>query len=350
MKKVLLLVVGVVIIIAVGIWGFDLLKSPLTTDKDTTKSNASQLRIGFSLGTLQEERWQKDADLFTARAKELGASVDVQYSGEDSALQISQAENLIIQGVKVLVVVPYDGKAAATIVEKAHVAGVKVIAYDRMITNSDVDLYLTFDSRKLGELQAQEVTKSVSKGKFAYVGGSPSDNNASLLKQGSMKVLDPLIKKNDITIVSDTFNQGWSPDEAYKTIKQYLSSGKKLDAVVAANDGTAGGVIRALKEFGLAGKVPISGQDADIAACQRVLDGSQTMTIYKPLSQLAKTAAEEAVKFAKGENPMINGSINNGKIDVPSYFLDPIVVTKDNLDSAVIDSGFHTREEIYGKK
>ncbi len=349
MNNIVVSIIIVVVLLAGA--GFAIYKiAPQTPSAAPSGAAAvSRALIGFSLGTSHEERWQKDADLFTARAKELGADVQVLYSGEDGNLQISQAENLIIQGAKVLVVVPYDAVASKAIVDRAHAAGVKVIAYDRMILNSDVDLFLTFDSRKLGELQAAEVVKHVSKGAFAYIGGSPTDNNASLLKEGSMKVLAPLIKSGAITLPVSSFSTNWNPEEAYKSIKGYLATGKKLDAVVAANDGTAGGVIRALIEAGLS-NVPVSGQDADLAACQRIVQGLQTMTIYKPLNDLATRAAEEAVLIAQGKPAQTNGTMNNGKIEVASYFLDPIVVTKDNMDAIIITGGFHTHDEVYGKK
>ena len=337
-----------VILLAIVAGGFYLINLARTPKPVNGTIEGEPLRIGFSLGTLVEERWQKDADLFKARAEELGATVDVMYSGEDAVLQTAQAENLIIQGVDALVVVPYDAEAARAIVDTAHAAGVKVIAYDRMITESDVDLFVTFDSRRLGALQAEEIVKRVPKGKIAYIGGSPTDNNAALLKEGSMMVLQPYVESGDIEIVVDTFSAGWSPDEAYKTIRNYLASGGALDGVVAANDGTAGGVINALKEFGLVGTVPVTGQDADLTASRRIVAGSQAMTIYKPLKALAETAAEEAVRFAKGEDAQTNGSLYNGKIDVPAYFLDPVVVTRENLDSVIIDSGFHTRADVYG--
>jgi D-xylose transport system substrate-binding protein len=340
--------VVIVLAIAVLVGGYLLvMRDPKTTQSPSSGNTSEKVRIGFSMGTLKEERWQKDAGHFTDRAKELGAVVDVMYSGEDSALQISQAENLILQGAKALVVVPQDAAAAAVIVEKAHAAGVKVIAYDRMITGSDLDLYISFDSRKVGEIQASEVVKKVAKGNVAYIGGSPTDNNAYLLKEGSMAILDPLVKKGDMTIVVDAFSPGWSPEEAYKTIKTYLATGKKLDAVVAANDGTASGVIRALAERGLAGKVPVSGQDADLTACQRVVEGTQTVTVYKPLKDLAYKAAEAAVALAEGRTVETNGTLNNGKIDVPAYFLDLVAVTKDNMESFITTYGFHTREEVF---
>jgi D-xylose transport system substrate-binding protein len=347
MKKFIMVIV---VVFALGglAFAFFSLNSSDTTKTSTADGKGDKILIGFSLGTSREERWIRDAEFFVERAKELNADVEVKYSGEDSNLQISQAENLIIQGVKTLVVVPNDASAASRIVDMAHKAGIKVVAYDRMITNSDVDLYISFDGRKLGELQALEVVKRAPKGNYAYIGGAPTDNNAFLLKEGSMKVIDPLIKKKDIVLVVDAFSTNWQPEEAYRTLKAYLSSGKTVDAVIAANDGTAGGSIRALKEFGLIGKVPVSGQDADISAVQRIIAGTQAMTIYKPLKTLAYKSAEAAVDFVLGKTPVSNGSINNGRKDVASYFIDPIVVTKENVDSVIIGSGFHSREDVYG--
>ncbi|MFA5095356.1 MAG: substrate-binding domain-containing protein [Candidatus Paceibacterota bacterium] len=347
-KKIFLIFILIAVIVGICV-GLLVLFNKLPSDSsDTGNTMKENIRIGFSLGTSQEERWQKDVSNFVERAKELEAIVEVKYSGEDPKLQISQAENLIIGGVKVLVVVANDSASASQIVDMAHKAGIKVIAYDRMIDKSDVDLYVTFDSREIGKLQAQEVL-NVSKGSVAYIGGSPTDNNALLLKEGTMKILDPLIKNKSAKLVVDSFSLGWQPEEAYKTIHTYLASGKKIDAVIAANDGTAGGVIKALKEYGLAGKVPVSGQDADLVACQRVIAGTQTMTVYKSLKKLAYAAAEAAVVFAEGNTPKINGTINNGKNEVPSYFLTPILVTKENMDTTVIADGFHTQEEVYGK-
>jgi len=347
-KKAFLILVLIIIIIGVCIGLVVLLKKLPSDSFSIENTKTENIQIGFSIGTLQEERWQKDVNNFIERAKELGAAVEVKYSGEDPKLQISQAENLIIGGVKVLIVVANDSASASKIVDMAHKAGIKVIAYDRMIDKSDVDLYITFDSREIGKLQAQEVL-NVSKGNIAYIGGSPTDNNALLLKEGTMKILDPLIKNKSAKLVVDSFSLGWQPEEAYKAIHAYLASGKKLDAIIAANDGTAGGVIKALEEYGLAGKVPVSGQDADLIACQRVIAGTQTMTIYKSLKKMAYSAAEAAVMFAKGDTPKVNGILNNGKNDVPSYFLTPILVTKENMDITVIADEFHTHDQIYGK-
>jgi D-xylose transport system substrate-binding protein len=346
-KKIILISIVIIVIVCAVLF---ILSKQISTNplvpsvSEGTKTESIQ--IGFSLGTSHEERWPKDVNYFVERAKELGAAVNVKYSGEDSQLQISQAENLIIGGAKVLVIVPNDSVVASKIVDMAHEAGIKIIAYDRMIDKSNVDLYVSFDSREVGKLQAEGVL-NVSKGNVAYVGGSPTDNNAILLKEGTMKVLSPLLKNGSAKLVVDSFSNGWQPEEAYKTIHTYLASGKKLDAVIAANDGTAGGVISALKEYGLAGKVPVSGQDADLVACQRIIAGTQTVTVYKSLKEEAYATAEAAVAFAKGNTPNINGTINNGKYDVPTYFLASVPVTKENMDATIIANGFYTHDQIY---
>jgi D-xylose transport system substrate-binding protein len=162
-----------------------------------------------------------------------------------------------------------------------------------------------------------------------------------------MEILNPLIKNGSIKLVIDTFTPDWKPDEAYKTIKDYLEGGGKLDAVVAANDGTAFGSIRALKEYHLDGKVPVSGQDAELSACQRIIQGTQTMTVYKPIQTLAEKAADIAVTMARGAMPEKNSVVDNGKIDVPSYFLNPIPVTKENMETTIIKDNFHTKKDIY---
>lgn len=311
---------------------------------------SGDVTIGFSLATLQEERWQRDRDLFVAAAEKLGAKVEVQAANNDEAKQISQAENLISQGVDVLVVVPQNADAAAAIVEKAHEAGVKVLAYDRLIRNSDLDLYVSFDNEKVGELQASAITKLVPKGKYVYIGGADTDNNAHLFKKGAFNILQPLIDSGDIEVVYDQWTRDWNPANALANMENALTANNnQIDAVVAANDGTAGGVIQALAAQGLAGKVPVSGQDAELAAVQRIVEGTQTMTVYKPIKALAEKAAELAVQLAKGEQIATDAAINNGKIDVPSVLLTPIAVTKDNIDDTIIADGFHSKEDVYGK-
>ncbi len=309
----------------------------------------SPVVIGISQGSTVEERWKTDCELFTKRAKELNAVVKHVISDNDVEKQISQIEGLIKDGVKVIVVIPSDSEKLAPAIAKAREAGVKIIAYDRLIKNSDLDFYISFDNVAVGQMEAESILARVSKGKFAYIGGSPTDNNAFLVKDGSMAVLKPKIQSGDIKLVVDKYMNNWSPEEAYTTIKEYLATGGELDAVVAANDGTASGVIKALTEKGLAGKIPVSGQDADLAACQRIVAGTQTSTVYKPIKALADKAAEMAFVIANGRKAETNSLVNNGKIDVSSYLIQPTIVDKDNIDETVIKDGFHTRESVYGQ-
>lgn len=304
--------------------------------------------IGFSMDTLKEERWQRDKELFEAKVKELGAEVKTLAANSDNAVQLNQAEQLLSEGIDVLVVVPYNAEGAAAIVQKAHAENIPVLSYDRLIKNSDVDYYISFDNVRVGEIQAQAIVEKAPKGNYAYIGGADTDNNAILFRQGAMNILKPLVDKGDIKIVYDQYTKDWKPEEALKNMENALTANNnKIDAVVAANDGTAGGVIQALKAQGLAGKVPVSGQDAELAALQRVAEGSQTMTVYKPINAIAAKAAEMAVALAKEEKITADNKVNNGKIDVPSILLDPIAVNKDNIKDTVVKDGYHKFEDIY---
>ncbi|MBB6176456.1 D-xylose transport system substrate-binding protein [Anoxybacillus tengchongensis] len=315
---------------------------------ESTKKDDDKIVIGFSMDTLKEERWQRDKELFEAKVKELGAEVKTLAANGDDAAQLSQAEQLISEGVDVLVVVPHNAEASAAIVEKAHKEGIPVISYDRLIKNAEVDYYVSFDNVRVGEMQAQAIVDKAPKGNYVYIGGADTDNNAHLFRQGAMNVLKPLEEKGDIKIVYDQFSKDWKPEEALKNMENALTANNNnIQAVVAANDGTAGGVIQALAAQGLAGKVPVSGQDAELAALQRIVEGTQTMTVYKPIKAIATKAAEMAVALAKGEKIETNQTVSNGKIDVPSVLLDPIAVTKENVLDTVIKDGYHKLEDVF---
>jgi len=307
--------------------------------------------IGFSLDTLAVERWQRDAEMFRKRAEELGAEVLVQSANGNPRVQNEQAENLITRGVDVLVVVPQNAETSAVIVESAHKQKppVKVIGYDRIIRNCDLDLYISFDNERVGELQAGYLVGKVPKGNYFLLGGSPADDNAKQLRKGQMNVLQPCIDRGEVQVAGMQWCTDWQPIEALRHVENALTRwSNKIDAVVASNDGTAGGAIQALAAQKLAGKIVVSGQDADLAACQRIVEGTQTMTVYKPIKRLAYTAAEIAVAMAKGEKFQApTRTIFNGKTRVPSVLLDPIPVDKDNIYEAVIKDGYHKLEEVY---
>ncbi|MEQ6389064.1 D-xylose ABC transporter substrate-binding protein [Bacillaceae bacterium S4-13-58] len=306
------------------------------------------IKIGFSMDTLLEERWLKDRELFKQAVENLGAEIEVLAANGDDALQISQAETLISQGIDLLVVVPHNAEAMASIVNKAHSAGIKVLSYDRLIRNSEVDLYVSFDNEKVGELQAKVIMKLSPNGKYVYIGGANTDNNAHLVKEGVFNVLQPFINRGNIRVVYDQWTKDWLPTNAYANMVMALDANdNNIDAVIAGNDATAGKVIEALAERGLAGKIPVAGQDADLAAAQRIVEGTQSMTVYKPIHVLTQKAAEIAVKMAKGEEIVTNKKVNNGKIEVPSVLLPPIAVTKDNINETIIADGFHSREDVY---
>ncbi|TYP56774.1 D-xylose ABC transporter substrate-binding protein [Thermosediminibacter litoriperuensis] len=325
-----------------------------SSDQQQSQNEEKKIKIGFSLPTLREERYIKDRDYFVQRAQELGAEVLVQAANNDENQQNNQVENLITQGIDVLVLDPQNADSAAALVEAAHKAGIKVISYDRLIRNADVDLYISFDNVKVGELQGKFLTEKVPKGNYFLFSGAPTDNNARLFKQGAMKYIQPLADKGDIKILFDQPIKDWQPEEALKLCENALTANKnQVDAILAPNDGTAGGIIQALQAQGLAGKVVVTGQDAELAAAKRIVEGTQSMTVFKDVRELAKKAAEVAVMLAQGKEvkdlPEANQTVNNGKIDVPSILLTPVVVTKDNLESVLIESGWFKREDVYSK-
>jgi D-xylose transport system substrate-binding protein len=282
-------------------------------------------------------------------AERLGAEVIVQSANGDDARQIAQCENMLTQKVDILVVIPHNGKIAAAVVEMAHRSGVPVIAYDRIINDSDLDLYISFDNERVGELQAQYLVSRAPKGNYVLIGGAPTDYNSILFRKGQMNILQPLGDKGDIRIVADQWAKDWQPIEALKHTENALTQNRNdVTAIVASNDGTASGAIQALEEQGLAGKVLVSGQDAELSACQRIVEGTQAMTVYKPVRKLAERAAEVAVGMITGKrSPETNRTINNGKIDVPSILLEPITVDRSNMVGTVIADGYHKLEDVY---
>ena len=317
--------------------------------QNVEKTN-KKLLIGFSMDTLKEARWIKDRDIFLAKAEELGAEVLVNSANSNDAEQLRNIDSLIAKNVDVLVVIPHDGAAMAKAVEKAHAKGIPVIAYDRLITGCDLDLYITFDNERVGELQAQYLVDSLPKGqksKIVRIYGAPTDNNAKLFKKGQDKVIDQAVKDGLIEVIHEDWADNWDPGNAKRIVNAALASkGKDFKAVLASNDGTAGGAVQALKEENLVGKVIITGQDADLVAVQRILNGNQHMTIYKPIKNIASSAAELAVKMASKKPVIARNAVNNGKIDVPSVLLEVTIVDKENVRETVVKDGFHTEEAL----
>lgn len=325
-----------------------------------TETKAAQkkgaIKIGLSFSDFATERWPVEQALLTKLAYEKGAQVISQVANHDAKLQNDQIENMVLQGVDVLIIVAEDGDACATAVAAAQDAGVKVIAYDRLIKSTKIDAYISFDNVEVGRNQAKGVINVKNTGNFVLLGGSPSDNNAILFRNGQMEILQPLIDKGQIKVVADQWVENWEPANALKLMENILTAqNNKVDAVVASNDGTALGALQALKAQGLAGKVPISGQDATEAGCKSIVENELTMTVFKDVRKLSPLAIDLAIKFAKGEaitelkpyklsdltlNNALTGSVN-------CYFLSVVQVTKDNVYQEVIKSGFQSYDSVY---
>jgi D-xylose transport system substrate-binding protein len=331
-----------------------LLTGWIVSKNGATSSPAPDKRvplIGLSLDTLKEERWQADRDLFEKSVRALGADLLVQSANSDDTRQIGDVQALISRGVDALVIVPHNGAAMAKAVALAHEANIPVLSYDRLITGCDVDLYTTFDNVKVGRLQAQFLLDSIKNRplRLVRIYGSKTDNNALLFKQGQDEVLTPFIKSGQIQVLHEDWAQDWKPENAKKIANAALTkSPSGFAAILASNDGTAGGAVQALTEEGLAGKISVTGQDAELAACQRIVAGTQSMTIYKPLAQLASQAAKAAVQMARRKPLFAPASVDNGAIQVPSLLVDVTVVTRENIEQTVVRDGFHPAERIFG--
>jgi D-xylose transport system substrate-binding protein len=307
-----------------------------------------KITIGVSIPTQRDERWVKDAEMMREAARSLGVDLKMQISDNDAARQMSQCENLLAQRIDILILAPHDATSASAIVDAAHREKVKVISYDRLVLYSDVDLYISFDNVQVGRLQGKYLTGRVPKGRYVVLGGAPTDNNAKLFKQGAMEYIQPLADRGDIKIVMDQWIQDWQPTLAMNLMQNALTANNnKIDAVLAPNDNTAGGVIQALAQVGLEGKVPVTGQDAELTGAERIVKGTQSMTIFKDTRQLAREAVITAVKMVRGEDPGATSTVNNQKINVPSILLTPVIVDKNNIDAVLINSGYLKRTEVY---
>jgi len=310
-------------------------------------ASSGTLKIGFLMDSLKIERWQTDLDRFQKRAAELGAVVLVETAEGDDELQLKQAQKLLDSGVKALVLVPHDSDKATRIVNAAKARRVPLLCYERLVRNPDVSFFIGVDASMVGYLQAFSLSQRAPKGNYVLIGGSPSDSNSKILHDAQTRVLKPMVDRGDIKIVSDTWTKDWDPSEAYAHMSAAIESTKgDIAAVVASNDGTAGGAIQALEDHKLAGKVLVSGQDADLAAIIRILDGTQTMTVYKPLGSQASLAAEAAVAWGKGEAVKTTAAISIGNTAIPATLLTPVAVTKDNVKQTVIKDGFQNLDTI----
>jgi D-xylose transport system substrate-binding protein len=329
-------------------------KSASSSSTSAASSGAAKGgKIALLLPESKTARYEtQDRPLFEAKVKALCSSCEIVYSNadQDASKQQQQAEAALTQGVKVMVLDPVDGAAAAAIVTQANAKKVPVISYDRLLLNSKPDYYVEFNSPSVGKIQGQALVDKLKqdgkKGSIIMINGAPTDNNAKLFKQGAHSVID----SSGFKVAKEYDTPDWSPDKAQSEMEQAITAvGKgKFVGVYAANDGTAGGAIAAMKSAGIDPKtIPVTGQDAEVAGIQRILAGEQYMTVYKPLKPLAEKAAEWAVLLVQGKKPAdASETENNGKIDVPTIKLDVVAVTADKVKDTVIKDGFWKPSEI----
>lgn len=346
-KKYFIYFVLVILIILTGFNVYGVWWNKSTPDVAAPQTEKPKIKIGISLGTLKEERWVHDRDILVAKAKEAGAEVYVQNANNDDTDQLDQVKYLIDKGIKVLILVPNDMKKAAEIVQMAHKAGVKVISYDRLVLNAGVDLYLSFDNREIGRLMAKALLAAQPAGNYVILNGAANDHNCLQIKDGYDSVLSQSEKEGKIKILTEYFTPDWLAESAYKKIDNLLQANRNIQAVLAGDDSLAGAAIEALSEYRLAGKVEVVGQDADLAACRRLVQGTQLMTVYKPIDKLAALAIRMAMKMANNQPLGIDAKVSDGKYLVPYQYITPIAVERSNLDDTVLKDGYQNREDVY---
>ncbi len=297
------------------------------------------------------ERWARDLSAMRDYAQAKGVDLAVEVAKDNQMRQNFQVGKLLAQNPDVLILTSHDAAGAAFIVKKAQDQGVKVVCYDRLILNVPVELYISFDSEAVGEMQGRFLAGRAPQGPYILMSGAPNDYNSRLLLTGAMKVLEPLIKPGQITVAADGPVVDWVVAEAEAMVEAVLAKGVTPAAILAPNDLMAEGAIRVLEAHGLAGRVPVTGQDAEAAAARRILAGTQGMTAFKDTRLLGAKAMELAVKLAENQplDGEINGRIFNGSLEVPSVFLTPVLVDRDNLGRVLVESGYLSPEEVYGR-
>ena len=305
-----------------------------------------RIQIGMTFDSFIIERWERDRDIFVSTAKDLGADVNVQNANGDVQEQKKQIEYFIKKKMDVIVVIAVDSNALKDAVREARNAGIKVIAYDRLVNDANADLYISFDNETVGRFMADAIVKSMPNGgDIIKINGPSKDNNVSLVNKG----FDKEISNHHITVIDTYYATEWKGEEAFDYLSDNPDKVKRVQAIMCGNDSLAGQAVTYLSEQRKAGQIAVVGQDADLDACQRIVEGTQTMTVYKPIEKLAKKAAECAVALANGTKITDAAVISDGRYTVPYVSIEPVEVDKSNIDSIIIDSGFHLREDVYLK-
>ncbi len=314
---------------------------------ESVDAEEEKIQIGMSFDSFVIERWQRDRDVFVSMAKELGAEVNVQNANGDLEEQKNQIDYFIKKDMDAIVIICVDSAGLGESVERAKNAGIKVIAYDRLITDADVDLYISFDNEVVGTMMGDALLQNgISQGSnVLMLGGPETDNNVPRVEGGFKSVMEA----NQVNILDSIHADGWRAEAAAAYVYDHMDMVEQADAIMCGNDDIASKVVHALSEKRMAGDILVVGQDADLEACQRIVEGTQVMTVYKPVEKLAQRAAECAIMLVKGEE--ITGSdvtiIDNGGYQVPYVSLSPVSVNEENMNEIIIGSGFHLKEDVY---
>ena len=316
---------------------------------------AKSVKIGFILKTMQEERYQRDKAVFIKKAESMGAKAYFDSANNDEQMQLAKFENMLAKGCKVIVMQPVNTGTAGNMVKMANEEGVKVVGYDSMLVNGPLDAMVMQDSWAVGKLQGEamvkwlKANKGKAAGKVALIMGQPGDSNAIAMSSGALEIIE---NNAGLELVAKQSHEGWSSDKAMATAENVLTKyGNAVDAFICNNSGMTRGVVAALDAQGLADtkKVFVAGSDADLVNIQYVAQGKQSVEIWKKIAPLAETAAEIAVKLAKGEEIKADKMINNGFVDVPTIVTPVVLITKDNIDNTIIAEGFYSKKQVYGK-
>lgn len=307
-------------------------------------------KIGVSFGVGKAARWGHEIEYMEAHAKELGVEMDTRLNyGDGETTQIEDCKELIDSGIDTLILTSRNADDVPEILSYAKKKGVPVVNYARVVLGEKVDLFVGYDCGRIGQRMGQYISEAAHTGDYILLKGDPNDNNAVLLYDGAMQYIDPI--RDNINVILDAEVTGWEPELAKQLVYDAVkANGGKIDAILAPNDTVAGACAEALKELGVSNHVVITGMDAEIDAAKRIAAGTQDMTVYMDLKDLATTAVDEAVRMAKGEELEVNAEFDNksGKT-IDAHLITGQLVTKENMDKILIDSGYFTKDEIYGE-
>ena len=297
----------------------------------------------------EDIRWQKEAELFKQNANNSKGQAIIKKAAQDAQKQYNQAQELIQQEVDALIIVPVNIASAARIVREAHENDIKVLSYDRLISNAKPDYYLAFKFTDVGEKMVEYATKKIPEGNYVLLWGDRADNNALRLKNGQINTLDSTINSGKINIVYKTFVDNWSVENARHEMQQVLSlSNKEIDAVLGSNDRIAEGARKALTNHNITDSVLITGMDGDLSALRRIVRGEQAITFYHPINEMAKVALQKALQLVQGGSDIEHKTtVNNGTAQIPANMIKSILIDKNNLDEKIIEKGIYTKEQIY---